>query len=257
MDPAIKILAEHYQRSYEATYKFWRQRNSGFLILLALIAASALLTASPSGGHPILLSALASRLGVTNPSDVASLQSTFPFQLVDSIVLLGVFYAMVNLYHRACAVLRGYGYLSAMEKEIRPMLGLRSGAISFSREGAFYNSHQPEGLKTVPAAYVGLLGLLLVLFLYERLSYDVRQSMAGPHTVVHVLWAVVFLIFDSLIAAATLYYYGVYTKVSFCGVKSPTSATTWMLRIRDKFCQEQREQPTADCGCPPDLQSSS
>lgn len=209
MEPAIKILAEHYQRSYEVTYKFWRQRNGVFLVLLALIAASALLIASPSGGHPLLLSALAGYLGVTNCSDVASLQSAFPFQLVDSVLLLGVFYATVNLYHRACAVLRGYDYLGAMEKEIRSMLGLDAGFVSFTREGDFYKNQRLGGrLKTVKYAYALLLGFLLLLFLFERMRYDWYHS--SP-------WL---FVFDSLVALATLFYYGVYVEASFRKAKS-------------------------------------
>jgi hypothetical protein len=57
-NPLINVLIEHYQKSYEVTYKLWRQRNRIFLILLALIAVAALMTVSPAGGHPLRLNYL-------------------------------------------------------------------------------------------------------------------------------------------------------------------------------------------------------
>jgi len=179
MDPVVSVLTEHYQRSYEVTYKLWRQRNRTFLVLLAVIAVAALMTLSPSGGHPLLLDYLLKFLGETDPARVAQLQSAFPFQLVDSIVLLGVFYTMVNLFHRASAVLRGYAYLAAMEDEIRARLGLDEKCVSFTREGRFYSKYSREksvGLRTVKYAYDVLLGSLLTVFLVERFLYARAHS---------------------------------------------------------------------------------
>lgn len=203
MDPVVNVLTEHYQRSYEVTYKLWRQRNRIFLILLAVIAVAALMTVSPSGAHPLLLDYLLKSLGVTDPAEVASMQRSFPFQLVDSIVLLGVFYTMVNLYHRASSVLRGYAYLAAMEIEIRGRLGLDAKSLSFTREGGFYQVCRTPGLKTVKYAYALLLGLLLIGFLVGRVRYDLTSQSGWP-----------FFVFDSLTCLLTLGYYGAYASSS-------------------------------------------
>ena len=42
-----QLLAEHYQKTYELTYEFWKQRNRTFILLIGVIGVATLLTFRP------------------------------------------------------------------------------------------------------------------------------------------------------------------------------------------------------------------
>jgi hypothetical protein len=170
----VEILADHYQKTSELTVELWKQRNQIFLILLAVIGAGTILTFSPTTTNPLLVRWIAKSLGVADRQDVQDLGNSFPFGLLQSLVLVVVFYLVVNLYHRSLYVLRNYRYLAALESEIRQHLAVDKRAIAFTREGAFYWNDRSPLQSAVKWCYIVLVGSLLFAFLGGRIFEDLR-----------------------------------------------------------------------------------
>jgi len=173
-----ELLADHYQKTYEMTYHLWSQRNRTFLLLLAVVGVAAILTYRPADTYPLLAAWLGKLLGIQDEARVATLQRSFPFALLHGILLIVVFYLMVNLCHRALYVLRNYAYLGVLEKDIRASLDLSADSPAFTRESDFYWNQRQWLLGTVKWVYVLLLGGFLGVFLWGRLSSD----RAGGYT---------------------------------------------------------------------------
>ncbi|HEV2992006.1 MAG TPA: hypothetical protein VG759_26450, partial [Candidatus Angelobacter sp.] len=130
-----EILAEHYQKTYELTFDLWKERNRLFLALITAIGAATILTFSPANTAPLLVLWAAKALGVSGSTQVQEFGKSFPFGLVQSILLIVIFYLMVNLYRRADDIVRNYRYLGDLENEIRAQLGSAPNSIAFTREG--------------------------------------------------------------------------------------------------------------------------
>lgn len=171
-------IFEHYQKTYELTYDLWKQRNNTFLFLIGVIGAATLLTYRSADTNSLLVDLIASALGISgNEARVSELRASFPFALLQSILLLVIFYLMVNLFHRALYVLRNYKYLGKIEREIREdILKLPEGSVIFTREDKFYWDNRPLLLAAVKWIYVVLLGIPLFLFLGGRLMQDYYAS---------------------------------------------------------------------------------
>ena len=167
-----QLLTEHYQKTYELTYELWKQRNITFLVLLGLIGAATLLTFAPARTNPLLIAWIAKILGMTESDRIAELQKSFPFAILQSLLLVAVFYLMVNLYHRALYVLRNYRYLGELEREIREQLKLSADSVSFTRENTFYWSDRAPLLGAVKWVYIFFVGALLFAFLGGRTYHD-------------------------------------------------------------------------------------
>lgn len=190
-----ELLIGHYDQTYDLTYKLWEQRNRTFILLLIVIGAATLLTFDASQANPLLLDLYAKLLGITSADRINQLRSSFPFGLLQSILLLIIFYLMVNLYHRALYILRSYHYLAAVEEEIRQYLGLSDTSISFTREGKNYQKNYSSLQSMVKWVYIVLLGLLLLAFLLGRIVQDFQ---AGNH---------ILLLVDIVIAVPTFGYF--------------------------------------------------
>lgn len=138
-------LVKHYDKTYDLTYKLWEQRNRLFLILVGVIGAATLLTYRAPETDSLLVDLVAKSVGVSdNEKRVEQLRTGFPFAVLQSILLLVIFYLMVNLFHRALYVLRNYAYLGALEVEIRNDLKVNEGSIAFTRESTFYWDKRPS-----------------------------------------------------------------------------------------------------------------
>lgn len=174
MKDNAEILAEHYQKTYELTYELWKQRNQTFLILLAVIGAATLLTFGATQTNPLLVRWIAKGLDITDKQDIQELARSFPFGLLQSLLLVVVFYLVVNLYHRALYVLRNYRYLAALEREIRGQIGAPSESLAFTREGSFYWSDRSFLQSSVKWCYIVLVGCLLFAFLGGRIYEDFK-----------------------------------------------------------------------------------
>jgi hypothetical protein len=170
-----ELLAEHYQKTYELTFELWKQCNQTFLILIGVIGGATLLTFSPGKTEPLLVLWLAKALGVTDEHKIQQLAIGFPFGLLQSLLLIVIFYLMVNLYHRSLYVLRNYRYLAQLEHEIRADLALPPDSIAFTREGGFYWSDRTALQSVEKWCYIALVGGLLFAFLGGRVHEDFRN----------------------------------------------------------------------------------
>jgi hypothetical protein len=167
-----QLLTEHYQKTYELTYELWKQRNITFLVLLGVIGIATLLTFGPAQTNPLLIAWIAKVLGITERAEIAELRSSFPFAILQSLLLIVVFYLMVNLYHRALYILRNYRYLGELEREIRDHLQLSKDSVSFTRESSFYWGDRALLLGAVKWMYILFVGALLLAFLGGRTYRD-------------------------------------------------------------------------------------
>ncbi|MEE8586796.1 MAG: hypothetical protein V3T83_18290 [Acidobacteriota bacterium] len=172
MDDATKLTAEHYQKTYELTLQMWEQRNTTFLLLLAVVGAATVLTFNIPQAEPLLVDLIAKVVGITEAARLKELRLSFPYGVVQSILLMIILYLTVILYHRTAFIRRCYLYLGAIEPEIKSGLGLPTQAVVFTRESTFYQQHKAPFARYVAATYIAMLGSLLVIFLGSRVYAD-------------------------------------------------------------------------------------
>jgi hypothetical protein len=201
------LLVEHYQKTHEITLSSWEQRNRTFLLLLAVVGGATLLTYKVPVAAPLLADLVAKLFGIEDAGQREELRNSFPYGLIQSILLMVVFYLTVSLYHRTTFILRSYRYLQRMEEEIRTALELPDTSIAFTREGDFYWTYRPVLSPAVGAVYIGMLGFLLIAFLGMRIYDDFSSGNTA------------FGIADILIAAPTLLFFAAYAIGSSWWVK--------------------------------------
>ena len=171
-------------------------------MLLAVVGVATLLTFNVAAAQPLLVDVIASILGIDDPARRAELRTSFPYGLIQSILLMVVLYLMLILYHRTTAILRNYEYLAAVEHEIRDSLELPASMISFSREGRFYAKAKVRLAPAIGLAYVLMLFFLLVPFLAMRIFTDFASGQ---------YW---FGAIDVVLAVPTLLFYAAYALSS-------------------------------------------
>ncbi len=221
MENTLQTLAEHYQKTYEVTYEFWKERNNTFLALLGVIGVGALLSFGTQDTNSLIVYAIAKFLGVTDVVYIESLQKSFPFALLQSILLIVVFYLMVNLYHRTVTVLRNYCYLADVECEIRQNLQLSYLQYSFTREGSYYWSNRRSLMGAVKWIYILLLGFLLLAFLGGRIYGDFVQQN------------ILLTIIDIILVSPTILFFIGYAFVSISKDQPKASAKQLPLAEKD------------------------
>lgn len=204
------VLAEHYQNTFEVTYKHWEQRNRTFLYLLLTMAIASILALRIEGTEPLFIDMLASMLGITDVNRITELRIAFPFSLTRSLFLAAIFYLMANLFNRNYTLQRNYAYLGKLEDEIRELLQFSSSSIAFTREGAFYSKMHSRAQSFVGRFYNAIIGLLLAFFLGSRLWEDFTSQQ----------WF--FLSLDSVIALGAVFFYAAYAFAWKCRRKKST-----------------------------------
>jgi hypothetical protein len=197
MTDRAAILAEHYQKSFEITLDVWEKRNRTLVILLLVVGAATLLTLNVPQAQPLMVDLIAHLLTIEQTRQT-ELRTSFPYGLMQTILLMVVLYLTLVLYHQTTFILRSYKYLAALETDIRSELELADGATAFTREGPFYEKHRPLLSGAVAIAYTGLLGVLLVAFLGARIHADLSAQS---------LWVAAL---DVLLAVPTVLFYGAY-----------------------------------------------
>ena len=200
MDEVTKLTVEHYQKTYELTLHVWEQRNSTFLSLLAVVGAATVLTFNVPQAEPLLVDIIAKLADIKDTERLRDLRQSFPYGIVQSILLMTILYLMVILYHRTTFILRCYRYLAALEDELKVALQLPSGAIAFSREGSFYAAHKGGLAPFVAFVYCAMLGTLLVAFLGCRIYTDFTSQNY------------VIAVVDACLAAFTMLFYVGYAR---------------------------------------------
>ncbi len=172
MSEKAEIIANHYQQTFDLTYKIWALRNRSFILLLVVIAIATVLTYRPSDTQPLLVAWVAKLLDIGTPAEKEKLAQGFPYALLQSLFLSVVFFLVFNLYHRTQFILRSYAYLGAIESEIRTELDISDSQVAFTRESNFYWTRRPFLMGSVKFVYVLLLGGLLGAFLLGRIWSD-------------------------------------------------------------------------------------
>ncbi len=188
MSTNLEVLADHYQKTFELTHKYWDQRNRTFLILIAVVASAALLTLHPDGSNQIITKLLLSYVEAGNdPFFVKSVTQFLP-ALIQIIFLIVILYLMVGLYHRTVAIIRNYRYLNHIEEEIRKNLSLSEDSYVFTREGKFYFENKGRFSWAIKYSYMFMLGGFLGLFYILTLIQDIKQL--SPLLIVDILAAI-------------------------------------------------------------------
>ena len=171
-----ELLVSHYQKTHEVTLEMWKQRNRLFLYLLIVVGVASFLALGPQEAHSLLVDMLAKILDISDNERIDELRTSFPYNLIQTLLLIVVFYLMVNLYHRSRFVIRNYMYLGFLEKEIRQELKLSKADAAFTRESRFYWRTRDSLAWLVKWAFFILLGGLLALFLGSRIVCDVTNG---------------------------------------------------------------------------------
>ncbi|OAI06223.1 hypothetical protein [Methylomonas methanica] len=195
------ILADHYQKTFELTLVTWEKRNQTFLLLLAVVGIATLLTFNVAQAQPLLVDLIADALDIEDTRRT-ELRGSFPYGLVQSILLMVVFYLTVILYHRTATIQRFYVYLANIETEIRQHIALPLGSKSFTRESDFYVANRPTLGRFVAASYIGMLGLLLLAFLGMRVYSDFSNGNLGTG------------IADVFLSIPTIVFFYAYARIS-------------------------------------------
>lgn len=192
-----QILADHYQKTFELTLTTWEKRNQTFLLLLAVVGVATLLTFKVSQAEPLLVDLIVKLLDIKEEVRYDELRRSFPYGLIQSILLMVIMYLTLILYHRTATIQRFYRYLAKLETELRSELALPATAVTFTRESTFYSEHKPTLGRFVAMSYIALLGCLLVTFLGLRIFSDFTSGN------------IVVAIADLLLAVPTaIFFYG-------------------------------------------------
>jgi hypothetical protein len=176
MQDSAEIVADHYQKTYELTLQMWEQRNTTLLQLLAVVGVASLLTFNVPQAQPLLVDLIAKLVGMSDEGARQELRRSFPYGLIQTILLTVILYLTAVLYHRTAFIRRCYAYLAAMEAELRDGLGLAPDSVAFTRESAFYGRHRAGLGRFVSGTYVVMLGLLLLAFLCGHILADFSAS---------------------------------------------------------------------------------
>ncbi len=174
MPEKIRLIAEHYNVTAQATFHLWRQRNTTFIVLVAVIGVALLLTHSPR----LIAEVFSGTLSVDG-GERRAIRDGFPYAILQVGLSVMVFYLMVSLYHRHTSIVRNYAYLGLVEAEIRRDLGLDEKDIAFSRESSFYFANQSLILRIMKLFYSIILGGLLAAYFGYRIWSDLENANAA------------------------------------------------------------------------------
>jgi hypothetical protein len=209
----VDVLATHYQKTFEVTYEYWKERNKlfvilvltagiGLLLLLRIPAVNELAVAAisksvgitdqyfkdqllllfqgPGSSEDVMLeAAIAKFLKITDLEKFLNItdqtaQMMFLFNVLFSGVLMVMFYLMQRLYSTNLSVMRNFIYLGALENEIRKHLGLSKESISFTREGSFYWGKRSLMQSMSKYYYVVILLILIIPFISTKFVADIQ-----------------------------------------------------------------------------------
>lgn len=197
-----EVLADHYQNTFDLARYMWEARNTAFLYLLGVVGLAALLALPVPEAQPLMLDWVAKLLGA-NEARREALKTSFPYGVLQTILLMVILYLMIILYHRTATIQRLYKYLDVLESELRKKLNLPSDSFVFAREGRFYHQHKPVHGQYVAYGFFGMLGFMLVTFLGYRVWTDFVNGQVFVGLINFVL------------SAATLFFFWAYIAASF------------------------------------------
>lgn len=168
----VEVLATHYQKTFEVAHDYWKERNRLFLSLVIAAGIGLLILLRVPEADRLFVDVVAKFLEIDDPTRKAQLYSTFPFDLVLSMILIVLFYLMQRLYSTNLSLMRNYIYLGAVEGELRSNLNLTSDSVSFTREGKFYWKRRMVMQTASKWYYIFVLFIILAPFIFLKLQAD-------------------------------------------------------------------------------------
>lgn len=172
----VEVLAVHYQKTFEVAHDYWKERNRLFLSLAIAAGIGLLIILRVPEADKLLVDMVTKFLEIDDPTRKTQLYSTFPFDLVLSMILIVLFYLMQRLYSTNLSVMRNYLYLGAVEGELRSNLNLPSDSVSFTREGKFYWKRRMIMQTASKWYYIFVLFIILVPFMFLKIQADWQSS---------------------------------------------------------------------------------
>jgi hypothetical protein len=172
---ATEALTNHYQKTFEVAYEYWKERNKLFVYLVLISGLGLLLILRVPETDKLLVDMIATLVKIEDPARKLELYSTFPFELVLSMILVVMFYFMQRLYATNLSVMRNYLYLGALEKEIRESLKLSPTDIAFTREGKYYWDRRMIMQNASKWYYIFVLFVILIPFIVLKLKADFQS----------------------------------------------------------------------------------
>lgn len=200
---AAEALTNHYQKTFEVAYEYWKERNKLFVYLVLISGLGLLLILRVPETDKLLVDMIATLVKIEDPARKLELYSTFPFELVLSMILVVMFYFMQRLYATNLSVMRNYLYLGALEKEIRESLKLSSASVAFTREGKYYWDRRMVMQNASKWYYIFVLFVVLIPFIILKLKADL----------VAFNWVVILV--DFIVALMTFLYWLEYAYSAF------------------------------------------
>ncbi|MEP7135645.1 MAG: hypothetical protein ABI904_12000 [Chloroflexota bacterium] len=195
-----EIATNHYQKTFEITYEFWKERNRLFVYLVLTIGVGLLLLLRVPEVSLLLVDAVAKLLGITDANRINQLYKDFPIDVLLSIFVVITFYLMQRLYSTNLSVSRDYLYLGAIEVEIRKHLALPEESILFTREGKFYWGQRTITQTMSKWYYILVIFIVLLPFLILKIIADINSGNF------------LLVIIDSIIAIMTLVFFAGYAR---------------------------------------------
>jgi hypothetical protein len=98
INETIQPITEHYQKTFEITNEYWKERNRLFVFLVIVSGIGLLLLLHVPEVSKLLVDAIAKLLGITDPSRISQLYKDFPLDILLSAFLIIVFYLIQKLY---------------------------------------------------------------------------------------------------------------------------------------------------------------
>lgn len=169
------VLANHYQKTFEVAYEYWKERNKLFVLLVLTAGVGLMLILRVPTADKLIVDAIAKFLDIADEARKTELYTAFPFDILLSGVMVVIFYLMQRLYSTNLSVMRTYMYLGAIEKEIRANLHLPANSISFTREGDFYWGKRTPIQLMSKYYYAVVLFIILIPFIVFKLIADFQQ----------------------------------------------------------------------------------
>lgn len=175
----VAVIADHYQKTFEVAYDYWKERNKIFIYLVLTTILGLLIIQRGPLVNELLVKYTINYFELSEETDhalISEISRTIPFNVLLSGILVTMFYFMQRLYSTNLSVMRTFLYLSAIEDEIQPHLGLSEKNASFTREGRFYWGNRSFTQSISKWYYVIVLFFLLIPFIVTKLGDDWGSS---------------------------------------------------------------------------------
>lgn len=172
MNNNIDVLVKHYQNIHELTYRFREQRNKTFVILLVILGIVTLLALRVPQTDSLLIDIIAK---IAGSKRTAELRSSFPFAILQSILMVAILNLIIDLHNLNLRVNRNFQYLGGLENEIRTQLELGGESTFFTLEGKFYDRHWKPSLGMISVVYILIIGFLLTSVIVTKIINDFQH----------------------------------------------------------------------------------